>query len=234
MFSFLLFILTSSRLKSGYISFIYSQVRDQRNGGKFTKSKSIREEFGEDASLVLEPFLRCYIPKFFNESPNIDQYEDFIFILSRRILLLEILPYEDFFLFLSHGGKNSVGRCLFHNYELFMLLICKIIYSELINPSYRGFGLYLSSPVVYGPTNALESLKFIHDMERTKVGPFEFLLKSLEDGCSLSSSSILPSDIITIIRSCNLPKQPILIIFGFLYLINQHAEMKNCKKFCQY
>jgi hypothetical protein len=75
------------------------------------------------------PFL--IIPKLFNISPAIIQYESFIEALVERIQSLMMLGSADISNFLNFGeGKKKIGKSLFHLYEQNALLYCKLIFEE--------------------------------------------------------------------------------------------------------
>jgi hypothetical protein len=51
------------------MAFVISGVRQQKQGGHNPKRNLIAKEFGDDAIVIFEPFLRAIIPKIYNISP---------------------------------------------------------------------------------------------------------------------------------------------------------------------
>jgi hypothetical protein len=231
-------------------TFILSTVRQQKNGQHCTKGSEIAEEFGHDALLYLEPFLRAYIPKMYNMYPMLTNSTTFSEKLILRVTSSLILPYEEIYRFLGFGieKKKNLAQNLFSLYEQHCLLNCRLIYEELKNPSFQGFGLYSQAPLLLSSSTSisgfyyersLEARTSFEDMMASSKGPFGLFFDYIQETFQIDPE--VEQDLNPLIQLFKLKMkketlplyQPVILLFGVLHGLNRHYS-KDTHSICPF
>jgi hypothetical protein len=235
------------------MSFVLSAVRQQKSGPKNLKGTAICTVFGEEASSYFEPFLRSYIPKLYNESPNIDCEETFKSVLTDRIIRMELLSRKNVEEFLCFGEKNKISRCLYLSYEQHALINASLIYEELKNPSYNGFGHYYYRPLVsmyplsQSPICVQDVMaqNILVKLHQGKEGPFQSFIHYVYSEFPMFEGDEGPETVknyIHLMRSSlggidpekkYHELQPLMLLFGFLWRLNDKYSSPE-KQFCPF